>query len=799
MFLALVLGVVSCQTEPKGFDVNMGGEQEVMINVLLPEETRANSAEGGITNVIASDKYTIRYIFQVYNAEGKVSKNPVYEYTDATSVSFPVRLVPGRDYCFVVWADIVKVSEIENEVNGDFHYNTTAFPAISLNLTWEAMDETRDAYTVSELVEDFHSGKPITLTLKRPLAKLRVITTDMEELLGLTPVSATVTYSTSHYNTFDALNSVVGDNKISGCEHANYTIKDDYEATNGKVLFTDYFFADNEVVNFHMSVKMSDGEAVERSFTTDIPVKRNYLTTIKGDILTDGNNIVVNVEEGFDEEIEYPYEDGIMPANNEIWYTSTDGAIVTPADAFGVEIISNTYNNGLGRIVFDGKLTEIGEYAFGWCKLETVTIPYSIERIDSHAFAYNYNLKSINIPHGVKTIGYGAFHNSKIETIKIPDSIIGFDANAFTGCQSLRNFEGKFASDNGRCLIDNGKIIAYAGGSGTTYTIPNEVTTIGFAAFEGLHLENITISDNVNIIGERAFENCMWLTSVAINDGVTSIERDAFYNCSSLTDVDLGESVEYIGPQAFCYCSNLETITIPESVISIEISAFYGCDNLKSIYCKGLTPPNNSQFLGENIDNCSIYVYNESVNAYKTAWAEYADIISGFGPYEGTETTTIHYSVNWGEPINCNYLPVKENEYSSSSGGRMVVYGILRNIPENAFARCSDLRSIVIPDSVVHISSSAFAWCFGLKNVTIPESVTSIGSYAFYQCETLDSVYCKATTPPAGGDNMFFFNASGRKIYVPMESVEAYKNAEGWSRYASAIVGYDFENGVVVE
>ena len=787
MFLALVLGVVSCQTEPEGFDVNMGGEQEVLINVSLPEETRADSAEGGITNVIASDDYTIRYIFQVYNAKGDEFKAPVYEYTDDTSVSFPVRLVPGRDYRFVVWADIV-----EKDTKADLHYNTAYFPAISLNQTWVAMDETRDAYTVSELVTNFHSGKPITLTLKRPLAKLRVITTDMAELLGLTPESATVTYNTPHYNTFNALNSAVGDSKVSGCEHANYTIKGDYETTNGKVLFTDYFFADNEVVNFHMSVKMSDGEAVERSFTTDIPVKRNYLTTIKGNILTDGNNIVVNVEEGFDEEIEYPYEDGIMPANNEIWYTSTDGAIVTPADAFGVEIISNTYNNGLGRIVFDGKLTEIGEYAFGWCKLETVTIPYSIERIDSHAFAYNYNLKSINIPHGVKAIGYGAFHNSKIETIKIPDSIIGFDANAFTGCQYLRNFEGKFASDNGRCLIDNGKIIAYAGGSGTTYTIPNEVTTIGFAAFEGLHLENITISDNVNIIGERAFENCMWLTSVAINDGVTSIERDAFYNCSSLTDVDLGESVEYIGPQAFCYCSNLETITIPESVISIEISAFDGCDNLKSIYCKGLTPPNNSQFLGENIDNCSIYVYNESVNAYKTAWAEYADIISGFGPYEGTETTTIHYSVNWGEPINCNYLPVKENEYSSSSGGRMVVYGILRNIPENAFARCSDLRSIVIPDSVVHISSSAFAYCFGLKNVTIPESVTSIGSYAFYQCETLDSVYCKATTPPAGGDYMFTFNASGRKIYVPMGSVEAYKNAEGWSRYASYIVGYNF-------
>ena len=39
-------------------------------------------------------------------------------------------------------------------------------------------------------------------------------------------------------------------------------------------------------------------------------------------------------------------------------------------------------------------------------------------------------------------------------------------------------------------------------------------------------------------------------------------------------------------------------------------------------------------------------------------------------------------------------------------------------------------------------------------------------------------MYCKATTPPTGGDYMFNNNASGRKIYVPMASVEAYKSAE---------------------
>ena len=84
--------------------------------------------------------------------------------------------------------------------------------------------------------------------------------------------------------------------------------------------------------------------------------------------------------------------------------------------------------------------------------------------------------------------------------------------------------------------------------------------------------------------------------------------------------------------------------------------------------------------------------------------------------------------------------------------------------------------------------------------MNIGDSVTTIGDYAFFYCTSLTSVYCKATTPPAlGNTKVFDNNGSGRKIYVPAGSVEAYKSAEGWGEYADAIVDYDFENGVVVE
>ncbi|MBQ5737446.1 MAG: hypothetical protein IIV55_00165, partial [Alistipes sp.] len=300
------------------------------------------SAEGAFKNVNFND-YTIRYILQVYY-NNEPSQERLVKYSDDNSVAFDVRLVPGRDYNFVVWADIVEGNNyVDNQWSNDddLHYNTTNLHNITLKQTWVAMDETRDAFTGYYNTADhnvkYSSSLPINITLKRPFAKLRVVTTDMVALnnLGIAPYKATVTYANKHRESFNAYDGTYGEltkqNVSLTYKIASY---DDNSDTN-KVLFTDYFFAaENDIVKFDLDVYEQNnakiGETV--AFNTDIPVNANYLTTIKGNILTDGKNFNVTIYDAFDVpsvEVEGDIKDQLKDAANfETYVIDLEGDLV---------------------------------------------------------------------------------------------------------------------------------------------------------------------------------------------------------------------------------------------------------------------------------------------------------------------------------------------------------------------------------------------------------------------------------------------------------------------------------------
>lgn len=125
--------------------------------------------------------------------------------------------------------------------------------------------------------------------------------------------------------------------------------------------------------------------------------------------------------------------------------------------------------------------------------------------------------------------------------------------------------------------------------------------------------------------------------------------------------------------------------------------------------------------------------------------------------------------------------------FDTCSGMTSVTFGSgLTTIGDESFKKCHGLTSIDIPDNVTTINSGAFRYSSGLTSVTIGSGITNIKSSAFRDCTAMTSITVNATTPPTLG-SYAFDNTNDCPIYVPSESVEAYKSASGWSNYASRI------------
>ena len=107
-------------------------------------------------------------------------------------------------------------------------------------------------------------------------------------------------------------------------------------------------------------------------------------------------------------------------------------------------------------------------------------------------------------------------------------------------------------------------------------------------------------------------------------------------------------------------------------------------------------------------------------------------------------------------------------------------------IGSRAFYDCRGIRSLTIGSSVTSIGGSAFNLCENLTTVTIPSSVVEIGTGAFNQCLRLATVTSMATTPPTMGNGVFDETAIS-SIRVPSGSVSAYRAADGWKKYANII------------
>lgn len=367
----------------------------------------------------------------------------------------------------------------------------------------------------------------------------------------------------------------------------------------------------------------------------------------------------------------------------------------------------------------------------------------------------------------------------------------------------------------------------------TTYP----VTRIDHYAFYGCQaMTGITIPESITSIG-GAFDHESKITRVTINNleswcnisfylfNPLCIAQHLYLNDTEVTDLTIPESVTTIKKYAFEGCTGLTSVTFHNSVTEIGEQAFEGCTGLNKVICLATTPPNlanrnvfdnttysnatllvpigcTTDYLSsdwryfshiEGIDSRfekdGIYYYITGANTVTMTCYNYGD-----GSYSGD--ITIPASVTHGGSTYNVTVIDDRTFYLNSELTSVTIPNTVTAIGEQAFEGCTKLTSIDIPDLVTEISSRSFYDCTGLTSVAIGQSVKTIGQDAFKNTSSIETVTCKATTPPSWYSMDMFTNNvyNHAPLHVPEGCERAYKADPYWGQFLTIIGDVSDEN-----
>ena len=326
-------------------------------------------------------------------------------------------------------------------------------------------------------------------------------------------------------------------------------------------------------------------------------------------------------------------------------------------------------------------VTEISGYACRYCtNLTAVTLPATLTTIGSHAFQDSRSLTSVTLPAGLTELG---------------------DA-AFAECTSLSEFRVEpgntaFLAKDGILYDSTGtQLLRYPPAkSGTEFTIPDDVTDVGDAAFqECSNLVSVTMPDTVENTGKGVFAGCSALEHVQLSDRLTEL---GYYNqswggyfasCGKLRDINLPSALRSIGSSCFLYCSALEEITLPDSVTEIGRDAFTSAENLTTV-------------------RLSASLRDLSGNVF-TGCKKLEEIIV---------------------PESCRSFSVRDGILYDAQGTTLICYPAGRTE-----------KTVTVPEGTVEIGASAFQYARSLEKVILPESLRDIGDSAFEDAVSLADV-----------------------------------------------------------
>ena len=429
---------------------------------------------------------------------------------------------------------------------------------------------------------------------------------------------------------------------------------------------------------------------------------------------------------------------------------------IRPCTCYGnkyVKSVKVDYGGAIGNSAFyacysvasvDIAATKIGSMAFYDCGAMTIA-KINADTIGSSAFYGNSAVTEAKIT--AKTIGASAFENSATKNpAKFEISADTIENSAFKGSKAIT--EAKITAKTiGASAFEN---------SATKNPAKFEVKAdnIGDNAFTGCSkLEGVVLGESLKSVGNSAFEDCASLKGITIPDSVTSIGGRCFQGCKSLAYAKIGTVVSVIiHDEAFSNCKSLPEIIIPKTVERIGNNVFAGCYALADVT---IADRETELKLGSNGSNPMF-----SSCPLKSVY------IGG--------------NITYGTTANDGYSPF----YRNTSLETVRITDRETEISENEFYGCTSLKSVSMGDDIETIGRYAFSGCSALESFSFGTGLKSIGDEAFSDCTGMKKLVSKTAVPPVCGTQALDdINKWECTLYVPQESLDAYKSAAQWKEF----------------
>lgn len=492
--------------------------------------------------------------------------------------------------------------------------------------------------------------------------------------------------------------------------------------------------------------------------------------------------------------------------------------VVLPQSLKVIEEAAFEYCSNLDDITLPQGLTFIGGSAFDGCNFKKLVIPNSVDSIDHYAFNCP-NLKEVVIEDGTKPLYFVhslipgldplPFGMSPLEKAYIGRNITRKSAYLWSPFSHYQNGGvciseitiGKDVSILEQNLFEhlpvksvsfvNGKLhtieedVFYGCDSLMSITIPNTVKTIEKNAFRKSGLRAISIPNSVVSIGECCFWECESLKTAIIGNSLITIPNSLFAYCSNLESITIGKKVESIENSAFYKCSKLKGIDIPGNVKRVK-SSFYGCSGLRYVLIrKGVKYIELDVSYNENIKSLVIPNSVDTIQASFYECPNMKEIIVEDGEsilycsLGGMNVDTIYLGRNYYTYLN----PYISSFCSSSKLTSLGIGGYVTSLPDYAFSECG-IKKIVIPNGVTTLEKYAFYACSDLETVIIPETMISIGPKTFSDCYAIKEIQVQNPTPPTITTTTFSEETEiDATLYVPSGSLSLYKEAPYWKNF----------------